>query len=107
MVVVRMAWAINAADTVPARRVADGCESPWIPLDNKALSGSAVPEKPSCIIPAAARHRFGSPARQQAGRFCGMDGTVPEKESLARRSRKSPIPLRTGVRECITMPADV
>ena len=48
-----------------------------------------MPERPSCIIPAAARHRFGSPARRQTGWFCDVDGTVPEKESFARRGRKS------------------
>ena len=36
---------------------------------------------------------------RQAGRFCDMDGTVPEKEFLARRGRKSLIPLRAGARE--------
>ena len=58
-----------------------------------------MPERPSCIIPAAIRHRFGSLAGQQAGRFCGMDRKVPEKEFFARRGRKSPIPLQTGARE--------
>ena len=64
------------------RRDAEGCESPWIPLDNKAFLGSAVPERPSCIVIAATRHRFGSPAKRQARRFCGTDSTVPEKEFL-------------------------
>ena len=63
--------------------------SDGIPLVNKAFLGSAVPERPSCIIPAAARHRFGSPARRQTGWFCDVDGTVPEKELFARRGRKS------------------
>ena len=67
--------------------------SKGIRLVNKAFLGSAVPERPSCIVPAAAHHRFRSPARQQAGRFCGMDGTVPEKEFLVRHGRKSIVQL--------------
>ena len=70
-----------------------------IRLDNKAFLDSAVPERPSCIVPAAARHRFGSPARQQAGWLCDVDGTVPEKEFLARRDKKSTVQLRTGTCE--------
>ncbi len=90
---------LNTADTAPSRRVVYGCESPWIPLDNKAFLGSAVPERPSCIVPAAACHRFGSFARQQAGWFCDVDGAVPEKELLAWRDKKSIVQLRTGICE--------
>ena len=35
-----------------------------------------VPERPPCIVIAVARHRFGSPVRQQAGRFCNMVRTA-------------------------------
>ena len=72
-----------------------------IPLVNKAFLDSAVPERPFCIVPAATRHRFGSPARRQVGRFCDMDNAVPEKEFLARRGRKSLVPLRTDTHEGI------
>ena len=58
-------------------------------------------EKPFCIVLAAARHRFGSPARRQAGWFCGMGSTVPEKEFLARRGRKNFALLRIGTSECV------
>ena len=58
MVVVRMTWAINAADTVPARRAADGCESPWIQPIMLPFLGSIVPAKPS-----TACHRLVSSTR--------------------------------------------
>ena len=43
-----------------------------IPLVNKAFLDSAVPERPSCIVPTAARHRFGTPVNQQTSRFCNV-----------------------------------
>ena len=101
LVAVRMDLVLDTVGTAPARRDAEGCESPRIPLDNKAFSGFAIPERLSCTVPAATRHRFGTPVRQQAGRFCGMDGAVPEKEFLAQRGRKSLAPLWVSTREGI------
>ena len=101
MVAVRMVLVLDTADTAPEWRAAEGCKPTQVCPDCVAFLGSAVSEGPSCIVLAAVRHRFGSPARRQAGRFCDMDGTVPEKESLARRGRKSLISLRTGARKCI------
>ena len=71
-----MMWVIDTAGTVSARR-AEGCKPTQVCPDCVAFLGSAVPERPPCIVPAVARHRFGMPARQQAGRFCGMDCTMP------------------------------
>ena len=46
MVTVRMVLVLDTLYTIAARRAAEGSKSPWIPLDNKAFLGSAVPEKP-------------------------------------------------------------
>ena len=93
MTVVRTVQIPGTAGTAPSRRAAEGCKLMQVCPDNVAFLDSAVPERPSCIVPAAARPRFGSPARRQTGRFCGVDGTVSEKEFLARRGRKSIVQL--------------
>ena len=92
---------------LPPALVATGAAllSKGTPLVNTAFLGSAVPERPSCIVPATVRHRFGTSAKRQAGRFCDMDGTVPENEFLARRGRKSLIMRRTCGGMSCTMPS--
>ena len=105
MTAVRMVQVLDTADTAPARRAVEWCKSPWIPLVNKAFLGSAVPERPSCIIPAAARHRFGSPARRQTGRFCGVDGTVPEKGFLPDAAGKASLCRVPVLLLALAMPA--
>ena len=65
-----------------------------IPLDNKAFLGSAVPERPSCIVPAAARHRFGSPVMRQAGGFVAWTVRCPKKNFLPGAAGNAP--LRCG-----------
>ena len=73
-----------------------------ISLDNKAFLGLAVPERFSCIVPAAARHRFGTPVRRQAGRFCGNERHGARKRvSCLMHGRKSLTLLRIGTREGI------
>ena len=61
-VAVRMVLVFDTAGTTPARHAVEGSKSPWIPLVNKVFLGSVVPERPHCIVPAAARRRSGSSA---------------------------------------------
>ena len=72
MVAVCMVLVLDTADAAPARRAAEGCKPTQVCPDCVASLGSAVPERPSCIVPAVARYRFGSPARRQAERFCDV-----------------------------------
>ena len=56
--------------------------SKGIPLDNKAFLDSAVPERPSCIVPAAARHRFGLPPGDKPDGFVAWTARCPKKSFL-------------------------
>ena len=51
-----MMWVIDTADTAPSQR-AEGCKPTQVCPDCVAFLGSTVPERPSCIVPAAARYR--------------------------------------------------
>ena len=69
-------------------------ESRGIRLVNKAFFGSAVPERPFCIVPVAAGSRFGSPAKQQDDGFVARTARCKKKSSLSGAAGKAP--LRRG-----------
>ena len=54
MVAVRIVLVLDMASTAPARRDIEGCKPTQVCPDCVAFLGSAVPERPSCVVPAAA-----------------------------------------------------
>ena len=54
-VAVRIVLVLDTAGTIaPSRRAAEGCKPTQVCPDCVAFLGSAVPERPSCVVPAAA-----------------------------------------------------
>ena len=72
MIAARMVLILDTTGTIAVYCAAEGCKPTQVCPDCVASLGSAVPERPSCIVPAVARYRFGSPARRQAERFCDV-----------------------------------
>ena len=82
MAAVRMVLVLDTADTTPAQYAAEGCKPTQVCPDCVAFLGSAVPERPSCIVLEAASTGLDRLPDDKPNGFATWTARCPKKSFL-------------------------